>query len=58
MISLILFCLLMTWYGLGALVNILSIGKERKPLTSAEVAAQLIVVGGFIWIIAANWDWS
>lgn len=58
MISIIVFCLLMTVYGLSVLANVSYIGKERKPLTPQDVCWHLIIIGLMVWGIAANWNWS
>lgn len=58
MLSTIVFCVLMLTYAIACLMTIMSIGKERKPLTPADVVIRLVAVGLLVWAISANWGWS
>lgn len=45
MTKLVIYLLLMVWYGLSALMLISAIGKPRKPLTSDIVVGAVVVIG-------------
>jgi putative copper export protein len=50
-----------TWFGVlvlvriavVALLNVLTVGKPRKPLTPGDVAATLVLQGLIVWGILA-----
>lgn len=54
----LIFTFLMCWFGIGTFINVMSIGKERRPLTPADIVVQLIGMALIVWAIASHWDWS
>jgi hypothetical protein len=45
----VIFALFVIWFGLGAVLGIAFVGKERKPLTNTTAIIQLVVSVLLIW---------